>query len=52
MNNMLKVLAIMGIGLGSFMIYKLYNPDCIQDMKESLDNITKSASKKMGNMKQ
>ena len=52
MNNMLKVLAIMGIGLGSFMIYKMYSPECVQDMKESLDNLTKCASKKMENMMQ
>lgn len=50
MENMWKVLALMGIGAGAFMLYKKQNPDCIHDMKKSLDNITKSASNKMKNM--
>ena len=49
---MWKVLAVMGIGTGAFLLYKMQNPDCIQDMKESLDNLTKRASKKMENMMQ
>ena len=50
MENMWKVLALMGIGAASFMLYKSKNPECVHDMKESLDKITKSASNKMKNM--
>ena len=50
MENMWKVLAVMGIGAGALMLYKIKNPDCIQDMKKSLDNITKSACSKMNDM--
>lgn len=47
---MWKILALMGIGAGAFMLYKKQNPECIQDMKTSLDKMTKSASNKMKNM--
>ncbi len=50
MDYMWKVLAVMGISAGALMLYKIKNPDCIQDMKKSLDNITKCASNKMNNM--
>ncbi len=52
MDNMWKVLALFGMGIGAFMVYKMYNPECIHDMKASLDKLTKSASKKMKNMMQ
>ena len=52
MNNMLKVLAVMGMGAGAFMIYKMYNPECVHEMKDTLDKLTKRASKKMENMMQ
>ena len=47
---MWKVLAVCGMGLGAFLIYKKYNPECIHSMQETLDNLTKNASKKMKNM--
>ena len=43
---MWKVLAVMGLGGGAFFLYKMKNPNCIQDMKESLDNMTKCTCKK------
>ena len=52
MNNVLKVLAVMGMGAGAFMIYKMYNPECVHEMKDTLDNITNKASKSMKNMMQ
>jgi len=52
MNNMLKVLAVMGMGAGAFMIYKMYNPECVHEMKDTLDKLTKNASKSVKNMMQ
>ena len=42
---MWKVLAVMGLTGGALLLYKMKNPECIQDMKESLDKMTKNASK-------
>lgn len=50
MENMWKVLAVMGLSAGALMLYKMKNPECIQDMKKSLDNITKCACNKMNDM--
>ena len=47
---MWKVLAVTGMGLGAIMLYKICNPNCVQDMKNTLDNVADSASKKMKNM--
>ena len=50
MNYMWKILAAAGIGIGAFMLYKKQNPECVEDMKESLNKMTKTASKSMKNM--
>lgn len=50
MSTVWKVLAVMGIPLGAFVIYKMQDKECIQDMKQSLDNMTKKASNSMKNM--
>lgn len=50
MSFMWKILAVMGIGTGAFIAYKMINPECVQDMKTSLDNMTKKASNKVKNM--
>ncbi len=47
---MWKVLAVTSIGLGALVLYKMKNPNCIQDMKNTIDNVTDNASKKMKNM--
>ena len=52
MNNMLKVLAVMGMGAGAFIIYKMCNSECVEDMKEAIGNVTNKASKSMKNMMQ
>ena len=52
MSFMWKVLAVMGLTGGAFLAYKMINPECVQDMKKSLDCMTKKASKKMENMMQ
>ena len=52
MSYMWKILAIMGIGTGAFFIYKMQNPNCVKDMKQTLDNITNKAGKSMKNMMQ
>ena len=50
MSFMWKVLAVMGLTGGALLVYKMMNPECVQDMKENLDNMTKKASKKVENM--
>ena len=52
MQTMWKVLGIMGIGAacGALVFYKMKNPECINDMKDALDNMTKKTSKTMKNM--
>ena len=50
MSFMWKVLAVMGITTGALFAYKMMNPECVQDMKNNLDNMTKKASKKLENM--
>ena len=50
MNYMWKALLSVGVGVGAFMLYKKHNPDCIEDMKESLNKMTKSAKKVSKNM--
>ena len=47
---MWKLLVVMGIGAGVLAIYKMQNPECMHDMKKTLDNITETAGKKMKNM--
>ncbi|MBR1386495.1 MAG: hypothetical protein IJ568_06665 [Bacilli bacterium] len=50
MNYMWKVLAVTGACVGAFMLYKKQNPECVEDMKESLNKMTKTAGKSMKNM--
>lgn len=50
MNNMWKILAVCTLGAGAFLLYKKYNPECVQNMQDALDNLTKTASKEMKNM--
>lgn len=50
MSFMWKALAVMGITGGAVLIYKMKNPNCVKDMKDSLDNMTKKASNKVKNM--
>ena len=45
-----KILAVMGVGYASWMIYKKYNPECVHDIKTTLDKVTKKASKSVENM--
>ena len=46
----MKIVALMGMGAAAYMLFEKVCPDCACDMKESLDNLTKDASKKMKNM--
>lgn len=50
LNSMWKYLAVFSIGLGTGMLCKFMKPECIHDMKESLNNITKKANEKVQNM--
>ena len=50
MSTMWKLLAVMGLTGGALLLYKMNNPNCVQDMKNTLDNVTNNAGKKMKNM--
>ncbi len=50
MECMWKVLAVMGIGAGALLVWKLMSPESMNEMKTSLENLTKDAGKKMKNM--
>lgn len=52
MSSMWKALALMAMGAGAYMLIEKMSPECICDMKESLDNLTKDAGKKVKNMMQ
>ena len=47
---MWKLLAVAGLTAGAVMLYKMKNPECVQDMKQTLDNMTKDTSNKVKNM--
>ncbi len=50
MSTMWKLLAVAGLTAGAVMLYKMKNPECVQDMKQTIDNMTKDASNKVKNM--
>ena len=50
MSLMWKVLAVMGIGTGAFIIYKMQNPECVKDMKDMFNDMTKCTCDKAKNM--
>ena len=45
-----KVLAVMGLTGGALIIYSMQNPECMNNMKNAIDNMTKKASKQSKNM--
>ncbi len=47
---MWKVLAVMGLGTSAFLLYEKMNPECVHDMKDSLNKMTDKASNKVKNM--
>lgn len=50
MDKAWKMLAVLGIGYASWMVYKKYNPECVNDMKTTIDKVVKKASKNVENM--
>lgn len=50
LNSMWKILAAMGVGSALTMAYVMLNHECVHDMRESLENMTKKASKTIKNM--
>lgn len=50
MDKAWKIMAIVGAGCGAFMLYKKYNPECVHDIKTTMDKLTKKASKNIENM--
>lgn len=50
MSFMWKVLAVMGLGTSAFLLYEKMNPECVHDMKDSLNKMTDKASNKVKNM--
>lgn len=50
MDKAWKILAVMGVGYASWMIYKKCNPECVHDIKTTIDKVTQKASKSIENM--
>lgn len=50
MDKAWKIMAIVGAGYGAWMLYKKYNPECVHDIKTTMDKITNKASKSIENM--
>ena len=44
MDKAWKLLAVAMVGYASWMIYKMYNPECVHDIKDEVDKITKKMS--------
>jgi len=45
-----KVVALVGIGYASWMLYKKYNPECAHDIKTTMSKLTNKATRKVENM--
>jgi len=43
-------MAMIGAGYGAWMLYKKCNPECVHDIKTTMDKITNKAGKKIENM--
>lgn len=50
MDKAWKLMALVGIGYASWAIYKKYNPECVHDIKTTVDKISKKAMKSVENM--
>ncbi|MBO5375251.1 MAG: hypothetical protein J6A52_00190 [Bacilli bacterium] len=50
MDKAWKIMALMGVGFGAFMMYKKYNPECVHDIKTTMDKLTKKAGQNIENM--
>ncbi len=50
MNKMMKWLAIGAMGYGGFMLYKKYNPDYKEDIKNSVDKMANKVKEMNKNM--
>ncbi len=45
-----KLLALAGVSYGAFMLYKKYNPECVHDIKTTMEKMTAKATKSIENM--
>lgn len=45
-----KIMALMGTGAVAFMLYKKYNPECVHDIKNTVQKVTDKACKTMEDM--
>lgn len=50
MDKTWKIIAMMGLGYGAWMIYKKCNPECAHDIKTTMDKLTKKATNTVENM--
>lgn len=50
MDKAWKMLAIIGAGYGAWMLYKKCNPECVHNIKTTMNKLTKDASEKIENM--
>ena len=50
MKNARKYLVVGAAGVGAVALYKKYNPDMVQDIKKSVNKMSKNATKSIENM--
>ncbi len=50
MKNAWKYLVVGAAGVGAVALYKKYNPDMVQDIKKSVNKMSKNATKSIENM--
>lgn len=50
MNKAWKYLVVGAAGIGAVALYKRYNPDMMQDIKKSVNKMSKNATKSIENM--
>lgn len=50
MEKTLTALVVIGMGIGAWMLYKKYNPECAEEMKQTMNKVSKNAMKSIENM--
>lgn len=50
MEKTLTALLMVGLGVGGWMMYKKYRPECASDMQKTMNKVSKNAMKSIENM--
>lgn len=50
MEKTLTALFVLGIGVGGWMMYKKYHPECAIEMQNAMNKVSKNAMKSIENM--